>query len=166
MTFRQILRAVLALCIIFLTGCTSSKCRQWELQEIGSKPRFNGGRIILDPDTEFSYLELELIRNASGLYFYINLLFLEAQPWKEDPARTSITIQFEDRDPWIVHPYLLAGGQKILLPGNIADLLIQTLLDEQTFSIIMGRSQIQVPSTNFLKSLESLLELSIEQIVD
>lgn len=155
-------RALPALCLTALIGCSSSHPRQWEIQEILTKrPCFNGGKAILSPDSECSHLELELIRNSSGLRFYINLLYLQAPPWTEDPARTCITIQFEGQEPWIVHPYLLEGGQRLLLEGDVADFLIQTLVNEQDFTIQIGRNQIQVTSANFTKTHQRLLDLPI-----
>lgn len=157
--------AYLALCFLALTGC-SETCRQWEIDEIVTKnPCFNGGRLILGPDTDCSHLEVELARDSSGIRFYVNLLFLRAPPWPEDPARTSLTIQFEDQEPWIIHPYLLEGGQRLLFPGDAADLLIQSLLDGFSFTIQIGRSQISVVSTQFIELYKRLLDLPIEEPV-
>ena len=156
--------ALLALYFMILTACSTPTCRQWEIQEIVTNtPCFNGGRLTLDPDSDYSHLELELVRNSSGIRFYINLLFLQAPPWKEDPARTSLIIQFENQEPWTVHPYLLEGGQRLLLPGDIADVLVQALLDESFFTIQIGRSQVHVVFTQFTKNYKRLLDLPIEE---
>lgn len=156
--------AYLTLCFLFLIGCSGQTPRQWEIDEIVTKtPCFNGGRLLLAPDSDCSHLEIELVRNSSGIRFYINLLFLRAFPWPEDPARTTITIQFEDQEPWIIHPFLLEGDQRLLLPGDIADTLIQALLDDFSFKIQIGRSQINVISTQFMKLYKRLLDLSIEE---
>lgn len=156
--------AYLALCLLTLIGCSGQTCHQWEIDEIVTKtPCFNGGRLILGPDSDCSHLEIELVRNSSGIRFYINLLFLRASPWPEDPARTSLIIQFKDQEPWIVHPYLLEGGQRLLLPGDIADILVQFLLDGFSFTIQMGRSQINVVPTQFIELYQRLLNLPIEE---
>ena len=157
-------RAFLALCLIFLLGCSASTCRQWEVQEIITQiPHFNGGRLILGPDSDYSYLELELIRNRSGIRFYINLLFLKAPPWQDDPTRTSMEIIFEEQEPWIIYPYLLEGRQRLLLPGDNADVLIQAMLENKSFILKMGRSQISVVPDNFFVAYERLLAIPIEE---
>lgn len=164
MPFLHTQRGFLTLCLIVLSSCSTPTPRKWEIQEILTKnPCFNGGRLVLGPDSDCSYLELELFRNSSGIRFYLNLLFLQAPPWEEDPARTSITILFEGQEPWVVHPYLLEGGQRLLLPGDVADFLVQALFNEQEFIIQIGRKQITVISTQFIKTYQRLIDLCIEE---
>lgn len=155
-------RAFQALCFLFLVGCSHPICHEWILQEIVTKtPCFNGGRLILEADSDYSYLELELIRNRSGTYFYLNLLFLQALPCSEDPTRTRIEVTFENQEPLILYPHLLEGGQRILLPSEIADNLIQALLEDCSFTIQIGRSQIHVASYNFQEVYSKLLALPL-----
>jgi hypothetical protein len=164
MVFCLAQRAMLALCLAIPTACSRPACRQWEIEEIVTQnPCFNGGRLILSPDSDYSHVELELIRNASGIRFYINLLFLHAMPWNVDHTRTCVTIQIENQDPWTVYPYLLEGGQRLLLPSNVADILVQHLLDNQSFTIQIGHNQTNVLSHNFLKVYRQLLDLSIDE---
>lgn len=155
--------ASLFLCFLTLIGCSSQTSRQWDFSEIDARnPCFNGGRLILGPDSDISNLELEITRNSSGIYFYINLLLLRAPTWKEDPSRTTLTIQFDDQDPWIIHPYLLEGGQRLLLPNDVADTLIQSILEGNSFVIQIGRSQISVISNDFATAYQRFLDIPIE----
>lgn len=157
-------RALMALCLITLLGCSSPTCRQWEIQEILTKtPRFNAGRLLLAPDSDYSHLEMELVRNRSGIRFYLNLLFLQAPPYEDNPAYTTLEILFEGQEPWVVYPYLFAGGQRLLLPGDVADCLIQALLDNISFTIRIGRSQLSVVPTHFATLYERLLALPIDE---
>src|SRR5690606_17790638 len=101
-------RAFFALCSVFLFGCASPACRQWEFQEILTKKTcFSGGRLILGSNSNFSRLELEIVRNRSGIRFYANLLFLEARPCQDDPTRACMEVLIEGKDPWLIYPYLL-----------------------------------------------------------
>lgn len=157
-------RVIPALCIIFLFGCSTPACRQWEIQEILTKvPSYNAGRLILIPDTDYSHLELELFRNRSGIRFYVNLLIMQAPPCMEDPTRTQVKIIFEDKEPSTIYPYLLEGGQRLMLTGDDADFLIQSLLEEKSFTLKIGRSQITVIPDNFSIVYETLLSLPIEK---
>ncbi len=156
-------RALLALCLICLIGCSTS-CRQWEIQEILTKnPCFSNGRLLLGPESDISHLELEITRNRSGIRFYVNLLFLQAPPCPQDTTRTALQIIFEDQEPWTIYPYLFEGGQRLLLPGDVADSLIQALLEERSFTIQIGRNHLLVIPDNFALVYEHLLALPIEE---
>ena len=160
-------RAFPALCLIILCSCATPKCREWEIQEnLTQVTSFNAGRLILTPDTNYSHLELELVRNNSGLRFYLNLLLMEALPWREDPTRTKAEILSENGEPELIYPYLLEGGQRLMFPGDAADALIQRLLEGNSFIIKIGRNQITVIPDNFSKAYEKLLSLPISEIVE
>lgn len=150
--------AVFILQALLVTSCSSTSCREWEFQDIVTQtPCFNGSRLILAPDSEYSYLELELLRTPSGDRLYVNLLFLQAPALKNDPSRTTLIIQFEEEEPWIVHPYVLEGRQRLLLPGDVADFIIQSLLDKKEFTIQIGRNKIHVVTAGFEKALKKFL---------
>lgn len=146
-------------------SCSSPKLRQWEIQDISTQvPSFNAGRLLLSPDPPSSPLELEITRNCSGIRCYINLLTIEAFPCSEDPSRTRLEILFEDQEPWIIYPYLLAGQQRLLLPGEVADTLIQRLLDNFSFTIQIGDQRLFVIPDQFISVYEKLLSLPIEGV--
>lgn len=152
--------------LVLIASCSTPSCRKWEINKIITQtPCFNGVKLILEPDSDFSNLELEMVRNRSGIWFYINLLLLSAPPQQSDPHRTTITIYFEEQEPWIVHPYLLEGRQRLLLPGSVADTLIQALIEGQSFTIQIGRSSTAVIPDNFMKLYQQFIELPIEEIV-
>lgn len=162
--FLLVQRALFALCLTFLLSCSSPTCHQWEIQEIlTTSPCFNGGRLLLAPNSDYSHLELELLRNRSGIRFYINLLFLYAPPWQEDSTHTCLEIIFEDQEPWVVYPYLFEGRQRLLLPGEVADTLVQALLDGYSFTLQIGRYKIEVVPDHFSTVYDRLLALSIEE---
>jgi hypothetical protein len=155
-------RVFFALCLISLLGCSSTSCREWEFQEISTNFQcFRGGRLVLGPETNYTHLELELVRNRSGIRFYINLLFAQAHPLSNDQTRTRIEIRFNEEDVWEVYPYLLEGGQRLLLPGDVADILVKALLDDLSFTIQIGRNQIEAIPFNFTTSYQSLLDIPI-----
>lgn len=156
-------RALLALCLIFLWSCSTPTCRQWEIQEIVTKrPCFNGGRLLLEPDSNLSTMELELVRNRSGVRFYINLLLLQAPSCKEDSTCARVEVLFENQEPWLIYPYLLEGGQRLLIPDEVAKQLIQALSDQCSFTLKIGRSQIRVIPDNFLPAYEKLMAIPVE----
>lgn len=143
-------RAFAIVCLLMLLSCSMDKCRQWEMQEIVTQcPRFNGVRLLLSPDSDYSHLELELLLNSSGIYFFVNLLSFQARPCIDQPSRTQLEVLFDDKEPQVVYPYLLEGGQRLLLPEDIATSLIEALIESRSFALRIGRSKIAVVPTNF-----------------
>lgn len=157
-------RALLALCLMLCFSCSSPIIREWEIQEnVTQSSRYNSGRLLLCPDTDFSYLELEILRDSSGIRFFINLLFMVAPPLADDTTRTSVEILFDQYDPWTIYPFLLEGGQRLLLSGESADILIKALLEEESFTIQVGRNKINVIPNNFQTTYSQLLAIPIEE---
>ncbi len=151
------------LCACFhLTSC-STPCRQWQCQKIvACSPRFNSARLFLPPDCENPRLDIEMIRTSSGTRLYLNILFLKAPPCKEDPSRTTIEILFEN-DTRLMYPTILQGGQRLLLDGQDANLLIQTLLDGNAFTIKIGRHELTIVPDQFEIKYDELMSLPIEE---
>lgn len=142
-------RAVSALALLTLTSC-GTQPRQWGCHEIRThSPQFDSTRLILESDSSMSPLEVVFVKSYSGLRMYINLLKLEAPPHTDNPKRTTIDITFEDEEKITIYPYLLKGGQRILLPMEITEHLIQRLLDGQSFTISLGPREIKIIPANF-----------------
>jgi len=93
---------------------------------------------------------------------YINILLMEAVPCEDNSKKTKIDIILPD-ETLTIYANLLQGGQRILIPGEIADLLIKTLLDDQTFTIQIGPKKLIVITDNFEASYTKLLEIEIEE---
>ncbi len=156
--FLKLLLVLLSVC-----SCSSSVCRQWEIQKVLTKhPCYNAGRLLWGPHSNFTYLELELARSRTGLRFYVNLLFLQARPCQEDSERTCLEILYDNQESWVVYPYLFEGGQRLLLPGEVADVLIQALLNGRSFTVRLGRNCLEILPANFASLYETLLSLPIE----
>lgn len=155
---------LLIVLIATLASCSKESSHQWQFEEVRTRrPEFNGGRLVLAPDTDYSNLELEIVRSSSGIRFYVNLLLFQAFPRPLDPATTTLTIQFEEQEPWVIHPYLFEGGQRLLLPGEIADTLVEALLEGQSFTVQIGRSQVKVTPTHFSEDYKALLDIPIKE---
>ena len=155
-------RTLVVLCLLALTSCASS-IREWQIEETCTQSnRFNSGRLLLSPTDDCEYLEIEIVRNYSGIRFYLNLFFLQALPLKEDPSRTTLEVITEcPSKEFVIYPYLLAGGQRILLDGTDADLLIKMLNQHQEFKLKLGRHVIEVIPTKFAEHYQTLINIPI-----
>lgn len=151
-------RAFLALCCCALTACSTPVCRQWALVEMTTGyPCFNSGRLYLDPDNNYSHIQLELDRDISGIRMYVNILLLYAPPCSDDPDYTNLEIKWEEEGegegeetpPLLVKAYRLKGGQRLLIPSDIADQLIETLLKGRSFTVHLGRYRSLITPVDF-----------------
>lgn len=103
-----------------------------------------------------------MVRTSSGTRLYLNILFLKAPPCKEDPSRTTIEVIFEN-ETRPLQPTILQGGQRLLLDGEEANLLIQTLLDGHSFHIKIGRHTLSIIPDRFETCYDELMSLPIEE---
>lgn len=146
-TRRHCKRAFIAL-LLFLTGC-APYCREWVLDSYISKnPRFASARVYLPPSSPSDHLELELCRSASGYRLYLNILLFAARPLEEDSQKTEIEISTLEKS-WTAYPYILLGGQRLFIPSETADELIQLLLEGISFTIKIGRLETEISPSNF-----------------
>lgn len=155
-------RTFLVLWILFLSCCSNPLPRQWTIESSLTKyPRFNSGMMLLEADSDISYIDLQIIRSISGLNMYINILLLKTPPLPEDSKRTTLELLVEGQDPYLFHPYILNGEQKLLVPNEVADYIIQLLLEDQTVVIKAGRFIITVIPDNFQEAYEELMTMPI-----
>ena len=152
----------MALClIIFFTGCSSKACREWAfIDMLTSHACYNSGKLILEPENSYSYLQMEIIRNHSGTRMYLNILLMQALPCDDNPKMTKVEITLPD-ETLTVYANLLEGGQRILIPGEVADILIQTLLEGQSFTVKTGSKKIVIIPDHFQESYEKLLAIEM-----
>jgi hypothetical protein len=162
MILPYIQRALTALCFItFLTGCHSPGCREWIfLNAKTANPCFNSGKLILEPENSYSHLEMEMTRNHSGIRMYLNILLMQAVPCPDNMKATLVEIILPN-ETLTIYADLLAGGQRLLIPEQIAGILIETLLDGQSFTVKVGLKKVVIIPNNFEESYFKLLALEI-----
>lgn len=91
---------------------------------------------------------------------YINILFLQAKPCEADSSRTEVQVMFEgEEEPWIIYPIVFEGGQRLLIPNDVADYLIQALLVECPFTLKVGRFETVIIPKGFKKAYEGLTKI-------
>lgn len=159
-------RVIYALCILFLSACTSNSCREWTMDcNITPKPEFNSGRLNLSPHHASSSLALELYRNASGIWLYLNVLSLKIPPSETDEQVIDIEIIFADEEQAETFTvFLLDGEQRLLFPTETTQKIIEKLLDEENFTIRVGKASLEVISTKFNELYGELLKIVVAQV--
>ena len=168
--FRVYIQRALCALAFFLTNSCTAPCRQWLLfTTLTQTTCFNSGRLYLSPDTNLSYLELEINRSSSGLRMYLNLLLWQAPPSPENPEFSCIDLVLLEKDEneeeqqtvTTLYAYRLEGGQKLWILPDDANTLIERLLKDQSFILKIGRYQITVIADEFQTGYQELMQLPI-----
>lgn len=146
---------------ILMFSC-STPCREWILlQNETCNPKYNSARLILEPDKSSCYLELELDRTCSGTRMYMNLNLFQAFPLDDNPCLTKAEMTI-DEELITFYPTILTGGQRLLVPEEIANRIIETLIEGKILVLKLGRNQITVISAKFQENYEQFMALPIE----
>lgn len=127
-------------------ACTSS-CRQWELETTHTGYTCYNSAVLYLPTSSENNLEMELVRSASGTRLYINV-FVLAVPYADDPTKTPVQIEVEELMQ-TVYAERFEGGQRVLLPPDATAWILESLLNNQTVKIFVGRYHAEVIPTGF-----------------
>jgi len=148
LVFRQSILMTLSLAG-FIFSCSTPQ-REWEICQISTPtPDFNGTSYFLCSGNELNPLELEVTRTLSGVRFYINLLAYGAVGLPEDPSRTRVSIDVDEEATWEVYPSILEGGQRLLFPFEVSDIIIGWINEGRTVTFKVGRFSISSTTQHF-----------------
>lgn len=156
------MRISIVLLSFFLSSCTGNSCREWIVWTTETDcPQFNSGRMFLSPDASSNQIELEIDRGPSGIKMYLNLFCLPVAPLPNDPTKAAVELLIEGDESRIFYPIRYIGGQRLLCPEDIASLIIEKLLDEETVVIKIGRNKITVIPDNFADTYQALINIPL-----
>lgn len=152
---------LLLLSLIFFLSACAPDCRRWEIDVTDETclPLYNSGRMSLATGP-CDNLELELDRGSSGLRMYINVFAMALPHSQEDDQKTNVNVEILD-ETWTVLAERLQGGQRLLLPPEIADIIVDALLSNQLVNISVGRYHAEILSAGFKKHYDELLSIPI-----
>lgn len=89
------------------------------------------------------------MRNVSGMRMYLNA-YSQSFPYDEShPEIVQVTIQLPGESPLVIDAQRLAGGQRLLLPDEAAELIVYALLNGRGLDIFVGHYHAEIPSENF-----------------
>jgi len=141
--------AIRSLAIILVAASCQPASNSWEVKETKSQHRSHQAiRLAKKPDNPFRGMELEFVRTASGRRAYLNVYSLAFPSMGVDGKQTEVLIKSGE----IEHRFLasrLEGGQRLLLPEDAKNLLIEQLTNHQKVVIISGRFDVEVSPGEF-----------------
>lgn len=150
-------KALLSAFFLLVTSC-SQPCQQWQIQETITRcPYYSSGKIFLSPNEEFGTLELEIDRGSSGLKMYVNAFILEIPSLPDDCSKAELIVSIENQSFTVITDRF-EGGQRLLVPSEAANIIINALLECKTICLHAGRFQSTIISTGFPQVYYELVE--------
>ena len=145
---------------MFITSSCSHSSKLWVLQKISSSnPSYDAARIFFTTNS-FLGLELEITRVDKDLCSYINVFSQEIPIMKGHSNKSLLTISSNNTQQTFV-TNRLQGGQRILLPKEATNLIIDELNKNKTLRIIIPNSLYdgEIISSNFSKVFKKLNDI-------
>jgi hypothetical protein len=120
----------------------------------------NSGRIFLPPTGPTSGLSMEIVRGSYGVRMYVNVLQLEAPLDPSSPEVTPVVLSIYG-NVVVVMADRFQGGQRLLLPEDITDELIDVLLSNQSFLVYVGCYEAEIVPTGFCEAYKKIMSIPI-----
>ena len=151
-------RVLTTLLFLFFTACNPT-CRQWECDEAVTCSRcYDSVRLLISCDNPFNGIGVEIIGTSENLRMYLNVYAYPLLPISPDSQEVIVTITIDGND-CSCNAYLFEGGQRLLVPPEFSEQIIEGLLDEQCVIISIGPYKAEIPHRNFAKSYSLLWQL-------
>jgi len=142
-------KGALVALFFFLSGC-SNECPSWRNENIQSSscPSYSIKKVYFPTKNNLSGLELEIADSLTGLRMYLNS-FSTILPAEEDDAhQTNVTYIVADQR-YQAAAYRMEGGQRLLLPNDATEQILDALWDQQTVEFQVGRYKAVVDPDGF-----------------
>lgn len=153
----MIMKGAIFALFLFLTSCSKSS-HQWICEKtLTHDPCYDSMRIILPSRNHFRELELELTQGAY-CKMYINVFSIELPEDPDCPNKTKVSLSV-DGNSKIVYADRLKGGQRLLLPPDTTQMIIDSLLEGKPLSLSVSRYKAEIiPDrfSNFYQALEKM----------
>lgn len=150
-----------ALSLVCLSSC-SSPVRHWEIEQtLTCNPCYNSGKVYFPPCDEIFGLELELARGPTDYRMYLNIFSRQFPSEDEEGNKTKVSVTIAEQ-PTDFLANRFQGGQRLLLPDEAVDQIINALIDNQTVTIAVGRYSSEIVSENFIAVFDELNKIEMD----
>ncbi|MBA2726576.1 MAG: hypothetical protein H0U49_00180 [Parachlamydiaceae bacterium] len=141
--------------LLFANSCASTSAWQTDTSK-GTPSSFNSIRLYLCTSGGCGDLGLELVRTCDGIRLYLNVFGLAIPPSETDCSISMVYVSFRERSYTFCADRLL-GGQRLLIPKNVQDDIIEYLQNDQPVFIRVGRYQADIYPEQFLKPFTKMV---------
>jgi len=148
---------------IFVSSCSSVGQRQgWVLEKaITPYAIYDASRIFLPVDDQFRGLEVVYVRGSQGVCMFINACSIPFPTDDTCPDKTDVVVEIADSF-YVVRADRLKGGQRLLMPCDITENIVEALLVGCPVYITIGRYCGELIPDNFEKVYRELNQMHCE----
>lgn len=145
-----------------LCSCTTAPSRQWELEKACTPyASYDSARLFLPVDDQYRGLELVLVHGSQGASMYLNACnsMLPCDPCEgADFDMTPVDLVIADQYVTLM-AHRLKGGQRLLLPTEAVNLIVESLFAGCPVFLTVGCYQTEITPCNFPELYYQLGEL-------
>lgn len=142
--------------LLFASSCSSSFSPWKSESSKGSPATLNSIRLYLPPAGGCGGLELEMIRTCEGIRLYLNVFGLEIPADNCNSDVTMVFVSFKERSYTFCADRML-GGQRLLIPMNVQEDIIDYLQRGQPVFIRVDRYQANICPAQFLLPFKQMI---------
>jgi hypothetical protein len=139
---RTFKNALLIASLLLVASCSSSKS-SWQCASLPSSPC---KKLYLTPQNTFQNLEIVLHKEGEEERSVINVYGIPLKP--ESDGRTKVALTLDGTSTYY-SAHLLEGGQRVLLPSDANQKLLEALYQKKPFDLAVGRYSTSVHYEGF-----------------
>lgn len=134
---------------LFLTSCSSGCGPEWCCVTHQVSPSdYSSRRIYLPANNGFNQMEVELVQTKCSLRMYLNSHGLEIPADPSDPSKALVYVSFRSHS-FTTKFDRLVGGHRLLVPENVRDQIVDSLLSGQPVYIRVGAFEADIMPDKF-----------------
>ncbi len=146
-------------CLILLLFLLSScyKPSPWAFRQIRSEETsFNSTKLTYASCDSVNEIDLEFLHHQDLVRAYLNVHSRPVPPSNEDPKGALVIIK-AGTEEWRFMAYRLEGGQRLLLPQEATDLLVDLLKNLKKVTLSMSGYRTTIDPEDFPHKFDTLL---------
>ncbi|KAF3363173.1 hypothetical protein PHSC3_000360 [Chlamydiales bacterium STE3] len=140
-----------------LTACNPSS--KWQFDSIcSSDPCFKSAKVFYKPDNFFLEPELEVAYSTEvGYRIYINIHGCALPDYLVSEGTIVVSLTINNHNE-LVAAQIAQGNQRILLPENYTQSIIQSLLNKEEIILKVGTYKTLLPLNGFEQNYQKLIK--------
>ena len=153
-------RVVAILLLFFITSCFSkSHDPAWVLQKnVTEKHAYNSGKLSYPAQSQFNGIEIELMKSSRDLRLYLNVFTRSIPSASNDPSKALVSLNIAGKQTDFFADRF-EGGQRLLLPQNALDTILEALQQDSTIEITLTGYRATISPDRFTKLYSKLMKI-------
>lgn len=149
-------KAVSAFFLLFFSFLSCSSPSSWQSSHHYQSPRaYRSKQILCKASDSYKTIQLEIIKTPSSLCAYLHTLSQEFSELESFKGYSEVTLSTENDKKLFIAPRL-QGGQKILLPEEALQWILNALNQNETVLVQVGSHLGEFPITDLPQEIHHL----------